>query len=489
MRASRAVLPLLLVGATAAACSSTPDGGGSGHRAAARAAPDLAVKYAAGRSQPVADPYYPERGHPAVDVLHYGLALTWAPKTKELTGTATLAVRAATSTDHITLDFSSRLNVDGVTVDGKPAMPQRQGDRLTIPAGRAMAGNSTATVVIRYQGQPGEAKFDAERPDARHLGFAVHKDGSAVALQEPYGAFTWYPSNDQPSDKALYDVAITVPKGWAGVSSGTFEGTVAQGGTTVYRWRSGEPTASYLVTFVADRLTMVRQTGPHGLPLTYWLPVKDRKKDLSTMRRSPKIIAWLEKRLGPYPFPSAGAVIAGDSGMETQQMITMMPGLAAETYAHEYAHQWFGDAVTPRTWQDLWLNEGFAEYFEILYFAEHDPRALPFDQIMKNVRRDVDGKLRGKYGPPGHYKKRAFASPNVYMCPALMLNEIRKKVGDGKFYAMLRGWVREHHGTNQDRASFIAWVKQSTGKDVTALVNGWLDSKTTPTTAVTGRPA
>jgi aminopeptidase N len=482
MRVLRSLVALSLVTAVTAACSSTPHGHTPAHRrvGSTSRAPGLAAMYAAGRSDPVADPYYPEHGHPAVDVLHYDLALNWSPRKKELTGTATLAVRAAADTDDVTLDFSRRLTADGVTVDGRPAAVQRRGDQLTIPVGRPMRKDTTAAVVIRYHGKPQRAHFDAVRPDARHLGLAVHRDGSAVALQEPYGAFTWYPSNDQPSDKALYDVAITVPKGWAGVSSGTFQGKVSQGDSTVYRWHSGDPTASYLVTFVADRLTMVRQTGPHGLPLTYWLRAKDRKKDLATLRRSPKIIAWLEKLLGPYPFPSGGAVIAGDSGMETQQMITMMPGLSADTYAHEYAHQWFGDAVTPRTWQDVWLNEGFAMYFQMLYFAEHDPRALPFKQILANVRRDQDGPLRSQYGPPGHYKKRAFDSPNVYMDPALMLQEIRERVGDRKFFAMLSGWVREHRGTNQDRAAFTAWVKQSTGKDLTTLIDRWLDSKTTP---------
>ncbi|MCW2865067.1 MAG: peptidase [Actinoallomurus sp.] len=479
----RTVVALSLVAAGTAACSSTPDKGESANRpkASASRASNLAATYAAGRSEPVADPYYPERGHPAVDVLHYGLALNWSPKDKELTGTATLAVRAAQDTDNVTLDFSGRLKVDGVTVDGKPAVPQRHGDQLIIPAGKQLTKDTTAAVVIRYHGQPKQAKFDAERPDAQHLGFAVHKDGSAVALQEPYGAFTWYPSNDQPSDKALYDVAITVPKGWAGVSSGTFQGKVAQGDTTVYRWHSGDPMATYLVTFVADHLTMVKQTGPHGLPLTYWLRAKDRKKNLATLRQSPKIIAWLEKRLGRYPFPSGGAVIAGNSGMETQQMITMMPGLPADDYAHEYAHQWFGDSVTPRTWQDVWLNEGMAMFLQMLYFAENDPRSLPFTQIIDNVRRGQDGQLRKKYGPPGHYNKRAFDSPNVYMDPAVMLQEIRKQVGDKKFFTMLSGWAQQHRGTNQDRASFTAWVKQSTGKDLTALIDRWLDSKTTPT--------
>jgi aminopeptidase N len=482
MRVLRHALSLLIAIGLMAACSSTP--GKSTFtpkpRASAPARPNLAAMYAAGRSQPVADSYYPERGNPAIDVLHYDLALSWTPKKKALTGTATLAVRAAADTDTVRLDFSRWLKVDDVTVDGKAAVPQHKGDRLTIPAGHRLAADATAAVVIRYHGHPRETKFKALRADTTRLGFATHKDGSAVALQEPYGAFTWYPSNDQPSDKALYDIAITVPKGWAGVSSGTFKGRTAQGNSVVYRWRSDYPTASYLVTFVADRLTMVRQKGPHGLPLTYWLRAKDRKKSLAAMRKTPQILAWLEKRLGRYPFPSGGAVVAGDSGMETQQMITMWSGADAEVYAHEYTHQWFGDAVTPRTWRDLWLNEGFAMYFEIMYFAEHDPHALSLDKIMNNIRHMLDGRLRSKYGPPGHYKKNAFASENVYFCPALMLHEIRKRVGDRKFFAMLRGWIQERRGTNQDRNAFIAWANKSTGRNLGPLINRWLDSKTTP---------
>jgi aminopeptidase N len=478
---TRRVAPLLLVStafcSATAACQATGERSGPASQPTSTPTVDVAATFAQGRSEPVADPLYPAFGNSTIDVLHYDLALTWEPRTRELSGTAKLTVRAAEDTGDIKLDFAEPLQIDAITVDGKAARPARSGHDLTIPAGRRLSRDTAAVVTVTYHGRPKEIAGPAEREDTTKVGFHAARDGSAVALQEPYGAFTWYPVNDHPSDEALYDVKITVPEGWAGVSSGTFQGRSAEGEGVAYRWHSGDPVASYLVAFAVDRFEMVRQTGPHGLPITYWIRAKDKNKNLPTLRKSPKILAWLEKRAGRYPFPSAGVVIAGDSGMETQQMVTMMPGLPDTVVAHEYAHQWFGDSVGPKTWREIWLNEGFATYFEYMYYADHNPIGL--EQIIRNVR-PADAELRRKYGPPGRYDKGAFASSNVYLCPALMLHAIRERIGDKRFFAMTRAWAQENRNTVHDRASFTSWINEQTGENLTKLIDRWLDSKTTP---------
>ncbi|MEU4228908.1 M1 family metallopeptidase [Nonomuraea sp. NPDC026600] len=441
---------------------------------AAVAAPGAPDK---GRSEPVADPVYPAYGNPAIDVLHYGLELDWKPSKRLLTGKALLTVRAVKDIDKIALDFGHALRVDEVTVAGKRVKARHPGDDLVIPLRSPVAAGKRVEVAVRYHGTPEPVRTGQYRSDTSKLGFRSAGDGSAWALQEPYGAFTWFPVNDQPSDEARYDVAVTVPRGWAAVAHGRFQGR--KGNT--YRWRSTESVASYVTLLTIDHYDRFNDKGPRGIPITYWLRKGDQSKYLPVVRQTPAILRWLEKRLGPYPFSSAGVVVTSDSGMETQQMVTLAPEfLTPNVVAHEMAHQWFGDAVTPRTWRDLWLNEGFAMYFEWQWASDHGSKKL---ETYLSDARALDGELRRQAGPPGHYKSDMFGASNVYYAPALMLHEIRKQLGDKRFFATLRAWVQEHKGTTQDRASFVSWLNNRTGQDFTALIDDWLDSPTTPTTS------
>ncbi|NUP81426.1 MAG: M1 family metallopeptidase [Nonomuraea sp.] len=434
--------------------------------------------YVKGRSRPVADPVYPAYGDPSIDVLHYDLALSWRPGQLRLSGTAKLTLRATRPIRRIRLDFGRALRIDEVKVGETAAKPVHRGDDLVVPLARPLAADEGAVVTVRYHGRPKPVNARQKRADVNLLGFHTEATGAAWALQEPFGAFTWFPVNDQPSDEALYDVAITVPKGWSGVAHGTYQGKTVSGRSSTFRWRSTDPVASYLTLFTVDKYRMFRDKGPHGIPITYWIKPRDVAKYLPVVRRTPGILAWLEKKLGRYPFPSAGLVLTSDSGMETQQMVTLGPRhLAPSVIAHELAHHWFGDTVTPRTWRDVWMNEGFAMYFEMQWFADHEDGTI--DRFIANVRR-LDGELRRENGPPGRYRRDSFAQSNVYYGPAIMLHEIRKKLGDRRFFAMTRAWPQQHRNTTQDRAAFVKWLNQHTGRDFTRLVNTWLDSRTTP---------
>ena len=102
------------------------------------------------------------------------------------------------------------------------------------------------------------------------------------------------------------------------------------------------------------------------------------------------------------------------------------------------------------------------------------------DEVLENFLRDADARLRKRSGPPGKPNPAYFAESNVYICPAAMLKELNDALGDDKFFAVARAWVQEHKNTHQNRASFIAFVNAKTSKDLTKLLNTWLDSKTTP---------
>jgi aminopeptidase N len=473
-----AALAVVALAATACQGASRPDQGPPRSSAPVAAAAAAAPSYQAGRSQPVADPVYPDFGNPAVDVLHYDLALRWAPATRTLSGRATLTIRLTRDTDEIRLDLARPLLADSVTVDGRAAAAIHRGHDLIVPAGRRLAGDARVVVAVRYHGRPRTLAGPSVRKDARAIGLRVLPDASAYAIQEPYGALTWYPVNDHPSDEALYDIALTVPRGWAGVSSGVLRGTSRSGGQVTYRWHAADPIASYLVALGIDRYRKHTATGPHGIPVTYWVRPIDTARTLPLLRRTPRMLAWLERRFGRYPFASAGVfAIADDTGMETQTMVTLGRGMPEEVLLHELAHQWFGNSVGPRTWREIWLNEGFATYAQLLYEADVLGRSR--NQTLALWRR-ADGRLRAEHGPPGRYRRGHFASANVYIGPALMLHEIREEIGDRRFSALLRAWAQQHRHVEADRAMFTSWLNRHTGRNLTPLVNRWLDSPTTP---------
>lgn len=475
-------LPLVVAALTAAtliAACDEPEKAATPAVSAAPAAPT--VDYATwdkGTSTPVADKLYPQHGNAALDVLHYDLQLTWQPQQKNLKGTATLRIRPTADASEIKLDFKPYA-LDEVTVDGTAAKATATKDKLVVPA--TVEKDKPVTLVVGYHGKPATTPIPSHRTDTEPLGLTITKEGGLWTMQEPWGAYTWYPANDQPSDKALYDIAVTVPAGWSAIAAGTPAG---QDGNT-FQYHSADPMASYLQTLAVGKYKKITAKGPRNIPLTYWYRPGTDDKLVPSLKKSPAYLSFLEKRFGPYPFPSGGIVLVDSaSGMETQQMITMGDktkkfdrSLFEEDLLHEYAHQWFGDTVTPSTWNDLWLSEGWATYTQYLYSQS----LLKYsDKDLEDYLRGADAELRRKLGPPARPQAANFAEGNVYYCPAAMLKELNDALGDAKFFALGRAWVQTQKNTQQSRASFTAFVNKQTGRDFTKLINSWLDSKSTP---------
>ncbi|GIF67655.1 peptidase [Asanoa ishikariensis] len=471
----RAAVALAAVAALIAGCTDEPAPSKAPEPTPAQTA-DAYAAWAAGRSTPVLDPIYPERGTDALDVLHYGLELDWSPTKRVLTGTATLRIRPTRDAPSLALDFKP-YTLDSVTLDGKAVTGAvTKAEKLVVES--AVRADAPVTLVVGYHGKPTQTPMPSKRGDTHPLGLTVDREGGVWTMQEPFGAFTWYPANDHPSDEALYDIAVTAPKGWSGVASGT---PVGQDGNTL-RYRSTVPFASYATTLAVGKFKKFTDQGPRGIPLTYWY---HDASALPPLKRSTTFLAWLEKKFGPYPFDSAGVVVVeSGSAMETQQMVTLGEVFTEidDKYndlitLHEYAHQWFGDAVTLTDWRDMWLNEGWALYAQKLYEVENYGLSRK-DLVTQSRKRD--GELRKEYGPPGAPKRDEFGAPNVYTCAAGMLRQLHQALGDERFFALAQGWVRDNLNNQQTRASFIAYVNKTTGHDFTALIDTWLDSPTTP---------
>jgi aminopeptidase N len=360
-------------------------------------------------SSGIGDPYYPLLGNSGYDVQHYTLGLDLDVAGASITaGNATIEAIALVDLCAFNLDFLG-LEIDAITVDGQPASFSRHSGELTVDPATPLASGSRFTTEIAYHGRPigqdaptvgtllgdifgaifgrtAEQKPDPEEGEQYGSGWWRGREEIFIA-GEPAGAESWFPVNGHPADKATYTLRLTVPQPYSVVSNGLLTETIATETGTTTVWESRNPMASYLVTLHAGRLTTEVREGPHGLPVRTAFADSIAPGQRIMFDRMPQMIDYFETVFGPYPFESAGATIVGAPigfALETQTLSIFgqiplmgnMPLTAEELtgfeaiVAHELAHQWFGDAVSLLRWQDIWLNEGFASYAQILWL-EH----------------------------------------------------------------------------------------------------------------------
>ncbi|MEU2076640.1 M1 family metallopeptidase [Streptomyces sp. NPDC013489] len=416
------------------------------------------------------DPYFPKLGNGGYDVGHYALTLAYDPGTGRLDGTAEITARATQDLSAFNLDLGG-LTVEGASVDGEPAAVNRAGNELTLRPREEIRDGAEFRTTVSYGGVP-EPVTDA---DGSREGWLRTDDG-AVAVGEPAGSMTWFPGNHHPSDKASYELALTVPAGLEGLSNGvrTARRTEADGRVTT-EWRAAEPMASYLATVAIGRYeTSTAAPGSGTVPV---LTAAERPIAAATAPlrgEIPEIVARQERRFGPYPFSTAGAIVTEDGtlgyALETQTR-PVFPAAAFDrtTLVHELAHQWFGNSVSPASWRDLWLNEGFATYAEWLYTEEyeHVPARTHFERAFAQ-------EANWAFPPAAPPAAENLFDPPVYQRGAMVLHKLRETVGDETFDEILRGWPAKYRHANASTDDFTAYAESVAGRDLDELWDVWL---------------
>ncbi|MCX4824006.1 M1 family metallopeptidase [Streptomyces sp. NBC_01142] len=427
----------------------------------------------------VRDPYFPKLGNGGYDVQHYALTLDVDPDTGRLKGTAEITARATQDLSAFNLDLHG-MTVDGATVDGEKAAANRAGDELTLRPHRDLDKGRTFRTVVRYSGVPKTITDD----DDTEEGWLKTADG-ALAVGEPTGSMAWFPGNHHPSDKATYDITVTVPKELEAISNGELKSRRtksegAKGERTTFAWHTGEPMASYLATLAIGDYRVKASRTPAGLPVLTAADPAVAGRSAALLARIPEIMEWGTENFGPYPFSSTGAIVVPDGevgyALETQNRPVFPEGqFDTETLVHELAHQWYGNSVTPESWKDMWLNEGFATYAEWIWAEDFEdvPAQKSFDKEF--------AKADNWAFPPADPPTAADISESpVYGRGAMVLHKVRQAVGDDAFYEILQGWAKKNRHANASTDDFTAYVEEKAGKDLTGLWDTWLYGKDKP---------
>ncbi|MEU8001643.1 M1 family metallopeptidase [Catellatospora sp. NPDC049111] len=428
----------------------------------------------------IGDPYFPTYGNSGYDVERYQLKVKFDPATGRLDGTTTVRAKSTQALDRFHLDLYG-LTVGKVTVDGRAAKSTREGDELVITPAAPVASGAVFTTEVVYGGRPA----DTPDGDAENNGFFTSRRG-AVAVGEPQSAAAWFPVNDHPRDKALYDIALTVPHGYSGISNGLLRGRTENAGWSTWRWEVTSPMASYLALMAVGRFRLAQgehQGKPVITAIAEKVPVGEADRNLA---RTPEVADFLETIAGPYPFDAYGGIVVAERRVEDEMESQTRPVYTAETWAegpdtgilaHELAHQWFGDSVSVDTWRDIWLNEGFATYAEWMWL-EHDGGPTVQQQYDK---RYADKKSDLWKVPPGDPGREEIFSDSVYERGGMTLHALRRLVGDDTFFGILRTWTERHKDGNASTADFIALAEQAAGRQLDGFFDQWLYT--------TGRPS
>jgi aminopeptidase N len=427
------------------------------------------------------DPYMPNIGNGGYDAQHYSIDLDVDFENQQLSGTVTIEALATQNLSVFNLDFLG-FDIAEIRVNDASAQYLRQGRELRITPPDTLLDGEPFTTAVTYSGQPGEGIGPVS---AFSRGWNWYEGGVFVA-SEPVGAAAWYPVNDHPRDKATYRFEITVPQPYVVAANGLLVDIVEEGDHATYIWATDYPMASYLATVNIAEFLEVTEEGPDGVPIRNYFPARLADNATSVFADTADMMAFFSDLFGPYPFEAYGVVVADTPlffALETQTISLFGSQVVPDavtgvisgrstveiTIAHELAHQWFGNSVSPANWEDIWLNEGFATYASALW-VDHRYGSEAFEGMMAYL---YDAIASGDFvpGDPGEDSLFHIA---VYNQGAWTLHALRLEVGDDAFFDILRSYSQRFAYSNASTDDFIALAEEISGQELDALFDAWL---------------
>lgn len=432
------------------------------------------------------------------EMQHIRLDLDVDLPKKRVQSVATLKMKASAPTSTITLDAVD-LDVKSVRTAVGAAAPvdtrfANTGKTLEVFFAAPIPSGQEASIIVEYvvqdpkQGLHFFAPTD-ETPDAP---YQVWSQGESE--ENRY----WFPCFDHPSDMQTTEIAVTVDSKYRALSNGKLvESKPAGEGRMTYHWVQSEPHVSYLVTLVVGDFHVKTDTW-RGKPVEYWVP-PDRVADIDrSFGNTTKMLDFFSEKIGvEYPWAKYAQVCCHQygGGMENTSATTLgentlhderghLDGDSEGLVSHELAHQWFGDLLTCRDWAHLWLNEGFASYFEALW----DEKLNGADDYAYNMFEKSGGAISGgKTLPIVH---RGYTDPDqqfdgrAYPKGAWVLHMLRCRLGEETFWKVINRYVSEHKHQTVETDDFRRTIERVSGKNFERFFFDWTERPGCPVLSV-----
>lgn len=440
-----------------------------------------------------ADTYPRQTG---VDAIHYVFRLALGDASNEISGEATITVKfLVDKVGDVQLDLASLTGGKGMRVasvrrGGVTETPGPASDaivfshanhrlRLVLPT--ASQAGQEFTFTVRYRGVPADGLLH---------GSNIHGDRTIFANNWPNLIRNWLPVIDHPYDKATGEMIVTAPNHYQVVSNGVLiEESDLGSGQRRTHWRQSVPIASWLYTLGVARFSAHHATTAGGVPLQTWVFPQDRETGIRLFEDlSRRTMNFFVTQIGPYPYEKLAHVQATGFGGGTEYATAIFYGEKGVSagrgpVVHEIAHQWWGNSVTERDWDDVWLSEGFATYFTLL-FTEHDEGHDAFVDGLKRSREQIlDLEQKFPDTPVIHRNLSDMSkvlNNLIYQKGGWVLHMLRAEVGTESFWTAIRDYYRRYRDQNASTAELRAVFEQVSGKPLDWFFAQWLNRSGVP---------
>ena len=416
-----------------------------------------------------------------INVNHYEIHLNNIDFTNHtLQAQTTVTLTALSPINTIELELKT-LTVSNVTsTDATISNFSQTGDVLTINLASSLAANATASFTITYGGNTFNESWGGIMWTN---GYVCNMGVGFESIPHNLGK-CWFPCVDNFTDKATYDVYVTVPNDLTAVCGGNLEGTTDNGdGTKTVHYNVPQEIATYHISFVAGDYVEWTDTYTgmeRDIPITVYVKPNQAGLVQGTFVNVKDIANFFENNFGPYPFNRIGYSVTSVGCMEHIDNIGITSGVLTgntsqeEYVAHEMSHMWFGNKVTCATAEQMWLNEGFAQFCGVFYrsgiYGESD-----FQQAMSTKINSITKwcKNESNWIPLNNVPQTMTYDNNaVYNRGAVVVNTMMNYIGRETFLEGIRSYLNTYNYSAATSEQLRDALTNATGIDM----NGFFDT-------------
>jgi aminopeptidase N len=390
--------------------------------------------------------------------------------------------------ESIDLDFGD-MTIDSVMIEGRPASFEHNNNLLTVRLLNAMYKNGKLSVVVNYHGRPKDG-----------LILKTDKAGkpSATGDNWPDRVHHWIPCLDHPSAKATVNFTVTAPARETVVANGQLTATRNNADTTrTWTYTEARPIPAYCMIIAVGEYA---QSGPSPNTnplLVYYVPQTDRDNAVRGFSSAPSALQFFSETVAPFPYEKLALIVGATrfGGMENSSAIVFAGNLFSspldaqplsrrfnirrglvQVTAHEIAHQWFGDSVSIKTWSDLWLSEGFADYFAGLFLERYEGKDA-FRDYMRRAAEKYFSYERGRRAPIYDAETEdlfKLLNPNNYDKGCWVLHMLRGTMGDAAFFKGIRAFYLSHQHQTASTEDLRVALERASGMNLKEFFARWV---------------